>query len=181
MRREARVSGEPLKRLFFALPCSPEQSRTLGRWRSTLGVNSGRPVPVANFHLTLMFLGEIETVQIPAICDAMAKVPRPNAPLRVVLDKLATWHRSDVLVLEPSQTPPALRQLVYALHQALLPFGIEDSVREFRPHLTLVRDYSADVPESPEAPALRLTIEHFTLFESSRGQYKPIAQWPLIG
>lgn len=181
MQREPQVAGQALKRLFLALPCTPEQSRTLGRWRSTLGLKHGRPVPVSNFHLTLMFLGEIGAAQLPAICDAMAKVPRPDAPLRIVLDTLALWHRSNMLVLEPSQTPAALRQLVYALHQALLPFGIEDSLREFRPHLTLVHDYPGDVPESSEAPALRLNIEHFTLFESTRGQYTPIAQWPLMG
>ena len=46
-------------------------------------------------------------------------------------------------------------------------------------HLTLVRDYPGDVPETPEPPAFRLNIDDFVLFESSGGRYKPIAQWPL--
>lgn len=179
MRSELRHPGEPFKRLFLALPCTAPQAGAIGRWRSALAVNSGRPVPTANFHLTLMFLGDIGVSQVPAICDAMAAVQRPEGPVRIVLDRLQAWHRADVLVLEPSHTAPALRHWVYALQQALLPFGIEDSVREFRPHLTLLRDYPGDVPEAPEPPHFRLDIQHFTLFESHKGHYRALAQWPL--
>ncbi|MEJ5039368.1 RNA 2',3'-cyclic phosphodiesterase [Pseudomonas sp. B21-036] len=179
MRGELRTPGEPFKRLFIALPCTEQQCRAIGKWRSTLGITRGRPVPAANFHLTLMFLGEVGVSRLPALCDAMAAVPRPEGPLRLELDRLVAWHRADALVLEPAQTPVALRQWVYALQQALLPLGVEDSVREFRAHLTLVRDYPGDVPETPEPPAFRLNIDDFVLFESSGGRYKPIAQWPL--
>ena len=39
-------SHEPLKRLFFALNCTPEQRRAIAQWRSALELRSGRPVPV---------------------------------------------------------------------------------------------------------------------------------------
>ena len=57
-------SHEPLKRLFFALNCPPEQRKAIAQWRSALELRSGRPVPVENFHLTLKFLGAVGVAQI---------------------------------------------------------------------------------------------------------------------
>ncbi|MNV96909.1 RNA 2',3'-cyclic phosphodiesterase [compost metagenome] len=89
------------------------------------------------------------------------------------------WPRASALVLEPQQTPTALLQLVYGLHQALLPLGVEAAKREYRPHLTLSRDYRGQPPEAATAPEWFLTARHFTLYESRKGAYWPLAQWPL--
>ncbi|HKS14328.1 MAG TPA: RNA 2',3'-cyclic phosphodiesterase, partial [Pseudomonas sp.] len=117
----SRDKGEPFKRLFFALDCPAPQRRAIAQWRRDLGLRSGKPVPAENFHLTLLFLGDVDAAQVPAICAAADDLKLPPAPLRLMLDELQRWQRSGVLVLAPQQTPPALRQLVYALQQALLP------------------------------------------------------------
>jgi RNA 2',3'-cyclic 3'-phosphodiesterase len=83
------------------------------------------------------------------------------------------------LVLEAQQTPPALLQLVYGLQQALLPLGVEAANREYRPHLTLSWDYHGQPPEASSAPEFYLSARHFTLYESRKGAYWPLAQWPL--
>lgn len=177
---EALLQGEPFKRLFFALECEAPQRREIARWRNELGSDLGRAVPSTNFHLTLMFLGAVPTVQIPAICAAAAAVPVPGKPLNVELDRLQAWRVAKALVLAPSQTPVQLRQLVYALQQALLPLGFSDAPREYRAHLTLARDYQGPVPEAMVAADFRLRARHFTLFESRKGRYQPLAQWPLV-
>ncbi|MHC8350461.1 RNA 2',3'-cyclic phosphodiesterase [Pseudomonas sp. RT4P38] len=173
-------SHEPLKRLFFALNCAPEQRRAIAQWRSALGLRSGRPVPAENFHLTLMFLGAVGVAQIADICTAAANVRTPGMPLRVALDRLDVWRRAGVLVLAPEQASPELLRLVYALEQAMLPFGFEESPKEFRPHLTLMRDYRVPVPESATPPEFYLRADHFTLFESHKGRYRALAEWPLV-
>ena len=127
----------PFKRLFFALPVSDAQRRAISQWRRGLNLRSGKPVPSENFHLTLLFLGDVEVAQVPAICAAVDNLARPGAPLRLLLNQLNTWQRANVLVLEPQETPIALRQLVYALQQALLPMGFEEQARDYRPHMTL--------------------------------------------
>jgi len=177
---EALLQGEPFKRLFFALACEAPQRRDIARWRNELGANLGRPVPSANFHLTLMFLGAVPTVQLPAICAAVAHVSVPGKPLLVELDKLEVWRAAKALVLAPTQTPVQLRQLVYALQQALLALGFTDVPREYRAHLTLARDYQGPVPEAMVAPDFILRARHFTLFESRKGRYEPLQQWPLV-
>lgn len=73
MRNESREPGEPVKRLFFALPCAQAQRRAIAQWRGALHVDSGRPVPVDNFHVTLLFLGAVAVTQVPALCAAAAK------------------------------------------------------------------------------------------------------------
>jgi len=172
-------SREPFKRLFFALDCAPAQRKAIAQWRSALQLRSGRPVPVENFHLTLKFLGSVDTAQIAAIVEAVASVRTSAMRLTVVLDRLDVWRRAGVLVLAPEQAPPGLLRLVYDLEQALLPFGLEETSKEFRPHLTLARDYRAPVPESPTAPEFFLRADGFALFESHKGRYRALAQWPL--
>ena len=172
-------SREPFKRLFFALDCAPAQRKAIAQWRGALQLRSGRPVPVENFHLTLKFLGAVAVGQIADICTAVASVRTPDARLTVALDRLDVWRRAGVLVLAPEQAPPALLRLVYDLEQALLPFGLEDAPREFRPHLTLARDYRAPVPESTSLPEFFLRADRFTLFESHKGRYRALADWPL--
>ncbi|VVO32074.1 RNA 2',3'-cyclic phosphodiesterase [Pseudomonas fluorescens] len=180
MSYEPRGQSEPFKRLFFALPCADAQRRAIAQWRNALGLSSGRPVPAENFHLTLMFLGPVAVTQIPGICAAAAGVRTCGEPLTVALDRLDVWRRSGVLLLVPAQEPLELRQLAYALQQALLPLGFVDAPREFRPHLTLMRDYRAPVPESSTPPDFHLSARHFTLFESHKGRYRSLAQWPLV-
>jgi 2'-5' RNA ligase len=173
-------SREPFKRLFFALNCAPAQRREIAQWRSALQLRNGRPVPAENFHLTLKFLGAVGVAQIAEICTAAASIRTPGERLTVVLDRLDVWRRAGALVLAPQQAPPALLRLVYALEQAMLPFGLEQAPREYRPHLTLARDYRAPVPESATAPEFFLRADRFTLFESHKGRYRALAEWPLL-
>lgn len=172
-------SREPFKRLFFALDCAPAQRKAIAQWRSALQLRSGRPVPTDNFHLTLKFLGSIDTANIADICQAASAVHTSSGPLTVVLDRLDVWRRAGVLVLAPAQAPPALLRLVYDLEQALLPFGLEDAPREFRPHLTLAREFRAPLPEAATAPEFFLRADRFVLFESYKGRYRALAEWPL--
>ncbi|MBC3438199.1 RNA 2',3'-cyclic phosphodiesterase [Pseudomonas sp. BW16M2] len=179
MVQDPRPNGAPFKRLFFALPVSDQQCRALAQWRRGLNLRSGKPVPAENFHVTLLFLGDVDAEQVPAICAAVDRLRLPDAPLRLVLNRLQAWSRAAVLVLEPEQPPAGLRQLVYALQQAVLPLGLEGKPREYRPHLTLSRDYRAQVPEARQAPEFFLAPRHFVLYESRKERYWPLVQWAL--
>ncbi|AYG44576.1 RNA 2',3'-cyclic phosphodiesterase [Pseudomonas sp. Leaf58] len=179
MIQDVRPSGTPFKRLFFALPVSDVQRRALAQWRHGLGLRSGKPVPVANFHVTLLFVGDVEAAQVPAICAAVDQLALPATAPRLLLDRLQVWQRASALVLEAQQTPAALLQLVYGLQQALLPLGVAAASRDYRPHLTLARDFRGQPPEASSAPDFYLAARHFTLYESRKGAYWPLAQWPL--
>ncbi len=170
---------EPSKRLFFALDCPPAQRKAIAQWRAELGLRTGKPVPADNFHLTLLFLGAVPLAQIGEVCEAAGNVRTPGEALRISLDRLQVWHRAGVLALAPDQAPQALLRLAYGLEQAMLPFGFEETAHEFRPHLTLARDYRAPEPESATPPEFFLRAERFALFESHKGRYRILQDWPL--
>lgn len=178
MAQDTRPSGTPFKRLFFALPVAQAQRQALAQWRRGLGLRQGKPVPADNFHVTLLFLGDVDTAQVPAICASVDRLVRPGAVVRLPLDRLQAWPRAKALVLAPQQAPAALLQLVYALQQALLAQGVVPG-REYRPHLTLARDFTGPPPEAATAPEMLLVARHFTLYESRKGRYWPLAEWPL--
>jgi 2'-5' RNA ligase len=172
------VAETPFKRLFFALSCSDAQRRAIAAWRSGLGLRSGRPVPADNFHVTLMFLGTVDTAQVANLCTAASNVRVPGGALNLILDRLEVWRKAGVLVLTAEQPPPELLRLAYALEQAMLPYTSVDRPKEYRPHLTLMRDYRGDVPETV-APEFFLRADRFALFESHKGRYRELAAWPL--
>jgi len=171
---------EPFKRLFFALPCAPAQGKALSRWRADLRLRSGKPVPAENFHLTLMFLGAVGVSQLPAILEAAARIAPLERLEPLILDRLEVWRRSQALVLTAEQPPKALLRWVYQLQEALLPLGFMVDPREFRPHLTLMRDFRQGVPEAAVAPEFRWDAREFVLYESYKGRYHSLAQWPLL-
>ena len=175
-----KLSIEPQSRLFLALGCPPALGKTISRWRTSLSLRIGRPVPVANFHLTLLFLGSVDRGRIAEICTAASKITVPGKPLTVVLDRLEAWRKSATLVLTPGDAPLELMRLSYALEQAMLSFGNDQGHKEFRPHLTLSRDYRSPVPEADIEPEFFLRADRFALYESHKGQYRVIADWPLV-
>lgn len=172
--------NEPFKRLFFALPCAPAQGKALSRWRADLRLRSGRPVAAENFHLTLMFLGTAGVSQLPSILEAAARVPPLERLTPLVLDRLEVWRRSQALVLTAEHPSAALLRWVYQLQEAMAPLGFMVGPREFRPHLTLMRDFRNEVPEAMSAPEFRWSAREFVLYESYKGRYQALAQWPLL-
>nr|WP_314479796.1 RNA 2',3'-cyclic phosphodiesterase [uncultured Pseudomonas sp.] len=179
MFHDARSSANPFKRLFFALPVGDAQRRDVAQWRRGLALRSGKPVPAANFHVTLAFLGNVDAAQVPSVCAAVDQLALPDKAPRLVLDRLQVWQKVGALVLEAQSTPAALLQLVYGLQQALLPLGIEVADRMFRPHLTLSRQFRGQPPEAGTPPEFFLSAREMVLYESRKGAYQPLARWAL--
>lgn len=175
-----RLINEPQSRLFFALTCSPALKKTISQWRASLSLRVGRPVPAANLHLTLLFLGSVDQAQIAEICTTASKIKVPGKPLTLVLDRLEVWRKSKALVLTSEDAPPELMRLSYALEQAMLRFGQDQEHKEFRPHLTLARDYESPVPEGGMPPDFFLRADRFGLYQSHKGQYSLVADWSLV-
>ncbi|MFF7711004.1 RNA 2',3'-cyclic phosphodiesterase [Pseudomonas sp. NPDC007930] len=173
--------SEPSKRLFFALAATPALRKSISQWRAGLRLRSGKPVPAENFHVTLMFLGAVPIRDIAAICHAIDHMPRPGGSLLLGLDHLDLWQNVGALVLAAEQPPKNLLRLVYDVQQAVLPLGFSDAHREYRPHLTLARDVRGGVPEAMVAPEFMLRATAFGLYESVKGRYRLVREWPLVG
>lgn len=124
-------------RLFVGLPFSHQVRRNFLLAQKSLEKNAvkGNFTDPGNFHLTLVFLGEVEEGRLPAAFAALDAVP--SAPLSLVFEGLHCFE-GGIWYLSPAPCPALMRvqvQLVQALREQ--GFLLED--HPYIPHLTLGR------------------------------------------
>jgi 2'-5' RNA ligase len=130
------LSGRKSHRLFFAIvPDTPARVALLQATRATVRATGGRPTAAGNLHLTVAFLGNVETSRIDAVRDA---APPDAACFDLHLGRYA--NRRGMLWLEPLALPEALVGLEQALWERLEQRGFVREPRAYRPHFTLARD-----------------------------------------
>lgn len=153
-----------------------EAAAQLVGWARQAGPPGLRPVPPANVHLTLAFLGYRPASDVGLVLDAVDAAVAEFAlgglggPI-VVSTGGPVWlppRRPKALALDvddPSGGLASLRSgVAAALERAI---GWEDSRRRFRPHLTVGR-ISAPVARGalPPAPRLRFSVDAVAVYRS---------------
>lgn len=165
-------------RLFFALPCPPEQAAAVCAWRDDQALD-GRAVSRDNLHLTLAFLGAQPREHLDALLQMAATVHAEAFSL--TLDRLTTIGKG-FICLQPASTPPALLQLVEALSERLAALGVVLDCRPFLPHLTLTRQARSRAQQS--APDFTWHVDRFVLYRSVNTadgvRYDELGSWPLL-
>ncbi len=169
------------RRLFFAL-CPGEACRQalVAGMRRALPRGAGRPVPAANLHLTLVFLGQLDEDAVDCVQQAGGQV-RAHA-FQIVLDHVGYWSRPRVLWLGPKHSPAPLFALVGALRDSLRKCPLNLDQRPYQAHMSLLR--KAQPPAAAiEFASLAWEIRRFSLMESlsvaGGVQYREICAWPL--
>ena len=124
-------------RAFVALPLPVETTEGLARIQQKAPL--GRPVPEANMHLTLAFLGDIPPDGVEDLAEALAGIdPPPRFDIR--LDGLAFFGGQPPGVLAATVRPdPVLEALHDAVLRAARAAGLTVKRQRFRPHVTLLR------------------------------------------
>jgi len=111
---------------------------TLGR--SSAGVKWVRP---QNMHLTLLFLGEVEQLEIVSICRMVQERSRRHAPFTLAVNGLGAFpnlRRPKILWAGITEGIEELRGLHADLEEGLLDLGCyRREERAYTPHLTLGR------------------------------------------
>ena len=166
------------KKLFFALWPSHRQRETLrDTINPSLSTVEGTAVDRRNWHVTLVYIGDVPEEKIPGLLSAAATIDPGEIRLR--FDSLTFWQKPKIACIHAKIVPPALEQLVTSLQQALIPFGYAPDPRVYRPHITVARKVRA-FPETRLARPVELTWTDFELVESIsfRGeiQYRPLKQ-----
>lgn len=172
-------------RLFFGLELDERCALKISDWRDRQLQCAARPVPPANFHVTLAFLGQLPEPAIERLClsvdDWLESEAVPGSSLS--LEHTGYWHKPGVYWLGPQHWPDSLTRLASKLKTLGTGVGGKRDHNTFTPHITLFRGCD-NAPSAPHAlPAIALDYDHFTLFESRQGKrgvsYHPVAQWPL--
>lgn len=133
------------KRLFIGLGFSPEFARDVGPWVKKIKKTADhketslRWIPPSNYHITLVFLGNTHSEDIPEIESKMSEVASRHAPFQLKIREVSafpTLTQARVIYLGVQRSQNILN-LQSDLESALLP--PEKSEREYSPHLTLAR------------------------------------------
>jgi 2'-5' RNA ligase len=174
------VTDRPTRRLFFALWPPAALRRELARaTRSVVRAAGGRPVPVANLHITLAFLGSVPADAVGTLKAVAGEVAAQ--PFDLALARVGFFPRARTLWLGPDSACLPLIQLQDGLWQVLAAAGWPRESRPFTPHLTLVRKAQA-MPDGPRVKSVLWRVESFSLVESitheSGAVYQELASWP---
>lgn len=190
--RGAARPGEPAseprsRRLFFALwPDAAMRERLARAVHGALRGCGGRPVPLAQWHLTLAFLGAVPLARVgelTAVAPAAARAADvPEAGLALALGRLVAWPQPQVLCVLPLAPPAALGRLAQGLGDSLRAAGFAPDVKPFRAHVTVARKVTR--PSEPrDVPVVHWRFERFALIESrtlpSGAVYSVVETYPL--
>ena len=152
------------KRLFFALwPDHRQRDRLRDVVASVAKTVEGRAVDRRDWHVTLAFVGPFPENRVAYLLERAAQIE--VEPVRLNFDRLEYWARPRVASLSAATVPPALQQLVDSLNAVLLDLGLKPEDRNYRPHITVVRNARAF---TTERLSQRVTTEwsSFELVES---------------
>ncbi len=169
------------QRLFFALWPSGRMRESLTPLLKFKHECGGRPHPPGNLHITLNFLGMVDTDTRDCLEQAAGDIIIP--PFELTLDRFGYWPRPRVMWLGCNETPPAMIDLVNGLNRVMEQCGLQPDSRPYHPHLTLLR--KARQAPGQSAPELLWLAKEFVLVESASTpggvEYRVLRRWPLLG
>lgn len=173
-------------RVFFAIWPNDAAQKQLAGLAKQLRLDllcGGRKTKAENTHLTLVFVGEVNTGKVEALCRIVDGIRGPGVrAFDFVVDEIRYWKHNNIVYASTGNIPRELIDLVTALQDALAAAGFLLERRAYRPHITLMRDASCNIlPELTEPIAWR--VREWVLVKSEQASdgsvYIPIGRWPL--
>lgn len=162
-------------RLFIAVCFTPEFAGGVARMQDELreaGVR-GRYAAPESLHLTLTFIGESTPEQFERAVKALKAVP--FRPFALSLSGLGNFGET---IWAGVDIDPAVTDYVARLRKSLDDFNLGYDVREFRPHITLVRRAQGHFPREIEVPRVKMNVTRISLmrteFQRGRAVYREL-------
>jgi len=154
-------------RSFIAIELSEELKQALHRLQEQLksGQVPAKWVDPDSMHLTLKFLGNINTEKIESITVAMSEAVKGIHPAQIASGKLGVFpnpRRVQIVWVGLNDEVSILRELHQRIETNFKPLGFTAETRPFTPHLTLarVRDYAT--PEQRQTLGRLITSTDIT-------------------
>jgi RNA 2',3'-cyclic 3'-phosphodiesterase len=174
-----------MMRVFFGLELDGATALHIADWRERQLACAGTPVPPANFHITLAFIGALAEPAIERLCRSvdewLAQTALPGATLQ--LNTTGYWPKPGIFWLGPRSWPEQLTRLAQKLNSLGSAAGAKRDRNPFQPHVTLYRQCSVPPPAAALPPSLALPYSEFALFESRQGKrgvsYHVLRSWAL--
>jgi RNA 2',3'-cyclic 3'-phosphodiesterase len=175
-----------LRRLFLGVPLGEDVRAMLAQHLQQHRV-PGRPVPPANWHLTIRFLGNVGQIVMERLIADLDQADLGER-FEVVLGEMGAFPRAArasvvwLALAKGGERLSELNEIVEAASQAV---GLTPEERPFAPHLTLSRirpelDVRADLAAYRQVP-FQWTAYEIVLYESHAGRggavYEPVEKF----
>ena len=172
----------PTARVFFALWPAAAESAQLAAWQAPLKrLCGGRAMRGETLHNTLVFIGDVELYGLEVLQLAAQEVSGESFEL--CFDEARYWGHNHIVYAAPRQVPQQLAQLADTLKQRLAAHRFKFDRREYKPHVTLLRNaHWSDAP-LPAMQPVSWQIRDFALVQSAHRDglmdYRVLARFPL--
>ncbi|MDC8444935.1 MAG: RNA 2',3'-cyclic phosphodiesterase [Nitrosomonas sp.] len=169
-------------RLFFAIRPDSTIQAVLNRMarKVVASEQDGRCVKPENIHLTVLFLGDVESDRIDTLREIAGSVVAQTFSLSI--QGTLFWKKNRIVMANVAHYPAALFALAGTLKTALVAAGFTCEDRKYKPHITLIRKAGAHLPMQLENP-IQWDVDDWLLLQSrlsSHGScYSELGRWPL--
>jgi 2'-5' RNA ligase len=175
--QEAMSDADSAGRLFIGVPLTEEARRAIDEHvkRSMPDGIPGRPVPAANWHLTLRFLGAARTNQLAAVVRHL-RTAELGPAFEIGFGGLGAFSRprsARVLWIGLTDGVERMKALARTAEDAARAAGFAPEEKPFKPHLTLSRiqpprDVTHALAGVPPLE-LRMPVREVVVFRSHLG------------
>ena len=183
-------------RTFVAIPASPEIHRAAGKLADLLrpAANEVKWVAAENLHWTLQFLGDVDELNIPEVCQAVATAALECEPFEIEARGAGAFPSADrprTFWIGAGQGSKEMIALQKAIQRRLRKRGYRGEERRFVPHITLGRAGRKGPPQSlaeelatlADYDAGTMLVDEVTVYSSQLGRegptYDALARAPL--
>jgi len=181
VRYTAHGKGRETSRLFFGLLPGAEAIRSIQFHVDQCSEVTGKKVIADNFHITLLFLGNIENSTINNLCAECDNISASS--IELTINEAGFWSKPGILWLGPEIIPAELLSLVGSLRKIARDRKLNPGKNKYHPHITLMRKVLS-APQQPIVKPFNWHAGSFSLVKSHTHpdgvQYQELASWPLL-
>lgn len=167
-------------RVFFALLPEKLARKNLQNICAQLPDATGNTIKAKNLHITLLFLGNIDQLDLNKLCKACTDIT--VKPFTLTIDKSGWWRKPKILWLAPSLIPQEILNLVNQLNHLAVEKKLLPETTKYFPHISLMRKVTHKI-NIPDLESFNWPAHEFCLMESithsSGVEYKMLNRWPL--
>ena len=124
----------------------------------------GRVMRADTLHATLVFLGNVAEHRLEALQLAAQEVSGYGFELN--LTEAHYWGHNHIVYAAPQLVPLQLTELVSGLEDSLRKHSFHFEDRQYKPHVTLLRNGKWSDADFPHMPVVRWKVDEFVLVQS---------------